>query len=177
MKHRNPILILLAAFFLIMSACAAPPSPSATESEPPATAAPEPEESPEPAPSHKSPTELIDAIAAFPEFSAERTAAMSSWAEYGFGIVDDNTYYGRFFLKGDPAPMLFSLELKSGNRSFFSKKLTIKFVPKKIGKLRFNTGGDWENFVCGLIKVINTILCLICLAYPFIYKYFIILFK
>ena len=117
MKHRNPILILLAALFLMMSACAAPPPPAAAKPEPTASSAPEPEQSPEPVSSHKSPTELTDAMSAFPEISAERTAAMSSWGEYGFGIVDGDTYYGRFFLKGDSAPMLFSLELKSGNRN------------------------------------------------------------
>lgn len=54
----------------------------------------------------------------------------------------------------------------TGVRLFCFVKKTVKIVPKKIGKLRFNTGGDWENFVCGIVKVVNIILCIICLIYP-----------
>lgn len=49
----------------------------------------------------------------------------------------------------------------------FSKK-KIALVPKSIGKLRFNTGNEWEAFNYKTIKIINIILGLTCLIYPYI---------
>lgn len=42
------------------------------------------------------------------------------------------------------------------------------FVPKHIGKLRFNTGNEWEAFCYRSTKIINIMLGLISLAYPLI---------
>ena len=53
---------------------------------------------------------------------------------------------------------------------FFSKK-TIAFVPKKIFKLRFNTGNEWEQFVYHFIQAINYVLGIIMVCYPFIRYY------
>lgn len=44
----------------------------------------------------------------------------------------------------------------------------IALVPKKIGKLRFNTGNEWEAFNYKIMKVINIILGIISLIYPLI---------
>ena len=57
----------------------------------------------------------------------------------------------------------------AGVRLFcWNKKLTVKLVPKNIGKLRFNTGHEWEEFVYRNVKSINIILGLICVLFPII---------
>ena len=42
----------------------------------------------------------------------------------------------------------------------------VALVPKKIGKLRFNTGNEWEAFCYKVIKVLNIILGIVSLLYP-----------
>lgn len=48
----------------------------------------------------------------------------------------------------------------------WSKKLKFRLVPKKIGKLSFNTGNEWEAYIYRTTKVINGVLCVICLVLP-----------
>lgn len=48
----------------------------------------------------------------------------------------------------------------------FIPKLKIKLVPKKIGKLKFNTGHEWENFNFSIIKVLKIVLGVYTLIYP-----------
>lgn len=43
----------------------------------------------------------------------------------------------------------------------------IKLVPKRIGKLRFNTGNEWEAFNYKMVSIINKILGLLSVIYPF----------
>ena len=52
---------------------------------------------------------------------------------------------------------------------FINKK--IRLVPKKLGPLVFNTGHEWEKFNYKVMSVINVILGLACLLYPFIIGY------
>ena len=52
---------------------------------------------------------------------------------------------------------------------FINKK--IRLVPKKLGPLVFNTGHEWEKFNYKVMSVINVILGLACLIYPFIIGY------
>lgn len=68
---------------------------------------------------------------------------------------------------------LFSDMLTSeGVRLFcWNKKLKLKFVPKKLGGLRFNTGNEWEKFNYTLMKYANIILGLICITYPILINY------
>lgn len=47
-------------------------------------------------------------------------------------------------------------------------KLRIALVPKKLGKLRFNTGHEWEAFNFKIIKMINVVLGVITMIYPLI---------
>lgn len=47
-------------------------------------------------------------------------------------------------------------------------KKRLSIVPKKIGKLRFNTGGDWEKFNYKFIKATNKVAGTICVLYPII---------
>lgn len=44
----------------------------------------------------------------------------------------------------------------------------VRLVPKKIGKLKFNTANEWEKFNYKIIRIINILLGIICLLYPFI---------
>ena len=50
----------------------------------------------------------------------------------------------------------------------WSKKSTIKIVPKKICNLRFSTGGEWEKFNYKSMRAINIMLSLVCFMYPLI---------
>lgn len=64
---------------------------------------------------------------------------------------------------------LFSDMLTSaGVRLFFFSKFKVKLVPKKIGKLKFNTGEQWENFNYKVMKIINKVLGVVCIMYPLI---------
>jgi membrane-bound metal-dependent hydrolase YbcI (DUF457 family) len=64
---------------------------------------------------------------------------------------------------------LFSDMLTSaGVRLFCFVNKKIKLVPRKIGKLVFNTGHEWEAFNYKVIKIINIFLGIICLAYPLV---------
>lgn len=64
---------------------------------------------------------------------------------------------------------LFSDMLTSeGVRLICFLKFKIKLVPKKIGKLRFNTGNEWEAFNYKVVKILNILLAIGCLVYPFI---------
>lgn len=44
----------------------------------------------------------------------------------------------------------------------------IAFVPKKIGKLKFNTGNEWEAFNYKIMRAINIILGVVALIYPLV---------
>lgn len=44
----------------------------------------------------------------------------------------------------------------------------IKLVPKKIGKLVFNTGHEWESFNYKFIKIINIFLGITCMIFPIV---------
>ena len=64
---------------------------------------------------------------------------------------------------------LFSDMLTSeGVRLICFLKFKVKLVPKKIGKLRFNTGNEWEAFNYKVVKILNIFLAIGCLVYPFI---------
>ena len=54
----------------------------------------------------------------------------------------------------------------TGIRLFCFIKQTIALVPKKIGKLRFNTGNEWEAFNFKVIKKVNIVIGTLCLIYP-----------
>lgn len=56
----------------------------------------------------------------------------------------------------------------AGVRLFCFSKRKLAFVPKKIGKLRFNTGNEWEAFCYKSTKAFNYIIAMICLIYPLI---------
>lgn len=58
-----------------------------------------------------------------------------------------------------------------GIRILFWQRKVVKIVPKQIGKMKFNTGGEWEKFNYKFIKVTNKIIGVICLIYPILYNY------
>lgn len=55
-----------------------------------------------------------------------------------------------------------------GVKLFCFLKIRVAFVPKKLGKFRFNTGNEWEAFNYKVIKLINIILGVIALIYPLV---------
>lgn len=56
----------------------------------------------------------------------------------------------------------------AGVRLVCFSKFKVKFVPRKLGKVVFNTGNEWEAFNYKVIKCINLILGIVCVLYPFI---------
>ena len=59
----------------------------------------------------------------------------------------------------------------AGVRLLFFVKKPVKLVPRKIGPLVFNTGNEWESFNYKVINIINILLGIGCLLYPFIIGY------
>lgn len=55
-----------------------------------------------------------------------------------------------------------------GVRLFCFLKFKVKFVPRRIGKITFNTGHEWEQFNYKIIKIINIFLAIGCLLYPLV---------
>lgn len=64
---------------------------------------------------------------------------------------------------------LFSDMLTSeGVRLFCFNKLKVKFVPKKLFGFRFNTGDTWEEFNYTAVKLVNILLGLVALLFPYL---------
>lgn len=57
-----------------------------------------------------------------------------------------------------------------GVRLFCFIKKKVRFVPRKLGPIVFNTGDAWEAFNFKAMRIINTILGIYCILYPFIYN-------
>lgn len=74
---------------------------------------------------------------------------------------------------------LFSDMLTSAGVRLFcwNDKIIVKLVPKKIGKLRFNTGNEWEAFNIKVMMKINKVLGVISVAYPIVLKYYPVVLK
>jgi len=53
-----------------------------------------------------------------------------------------------------------------GVRIFCWLKFKLKFVPKRIWRLKFNTGTDWEWFNHTVMRYANIALSILCIAYP-----------
>lgn len=51
------------------------------------------------------------------------------------------------------------------------RKKNVRLVPKRIGKLEFKTGGDWEGWFYRMNNRINTVMSIVALTYPFIWQY------
>lgn len=56
----------------------------------------------------------------------------------------------------------------SGVRVVCFVPFKLALVPKKIGRLRFNTGNDWEMFCYKTTRYINVFIGIVALAYPII---------
>lgn len=72
------------------------------------------------------------------------------------------------FCSGWISHIIADMSTSAGVRLFCWNKKIIKFVPNHIGKLKFNTGNEWEDFVCKCVRVINIFLGLACIIYPFL---------
>lgn len=64
---------------------------------------------------------------------------------------------------------LFSDMLTSdGVRLFCFYKKKVALVPKKLFGLRFNTGNEWEEFNYNVMRVLNNLLGVLCILYPYL---------
>lgn len=70
------------------------------------------------------------------------------------------------FAVGWISHLVADMKTSAGVRIVCFSKFKIKIVPKHIGKLKFNTGHEWEAFDCKFTKILNIILGIICLIYP-----------
>lgn len=53
-----------------------------------------------------------------------------------------------------------------GVRLLCFSKIKVSLVPRKIGKLKFNTGNEWEAFNYKVITKLNKLLGIVCIIYP-----------
>ncbi len=74
------------------------------------------------------------------------------------------------FMSGWISHMFSDMLTSGGIRLFCWWKFKLRLVPRKIGKLKFNTGNEWEKFNYVTMKKINCLLGIICIAYPFIFN-------
>lgn len=71
------------------------------------------------------------------------------------------------FCAGWISHILADMMTSAGVRLFcWNRKIIIRLVPRHIGKLRFNTGHEWEEFIFKSVKTINIFLGILCLIYP-----------
>lgn len=93
---------------------------------------------------------------------------------FSYGIIDDInmsvlTLLLLGFASGWISHLVSDMLTSAGVRLFCFLKFKIKLVPKRIGKLHFNTGHEWEAFNYKLMKIINIFLALYCLIHPFVF--------
>lgn len=91
------------------------------------------------------------------------TGAMSD-VNYQVGLIILVAYY-----TGWLSHLVSDMLTTAGIYIFLLKKMNIKLVPKKIGKLKFTTGDVWEKFVYQTTLKVNVVLTIITLIYPFIF--------
>ena len=73
------------------------------------------------------------------------------------------------FCAGWASHLLADMMTSAGVRLFcWNKKIIIRLVPKRIGKLHFNTGHEWEEFIYSVVRKINITLGLVCVVFPLI---------
>lgn len=71
------------------------------------------------------------------------------------------------FCAGWISHILADMMTSAGVRLFcWNRKIIIRLVPKHIGKLRFNTGHEWEAFIFKTVKTINIVLGILCIIFP-----------
>jgi len=92
---------------------------------------------------------------------------------YSYNMISEvNKEIGSLLLIGFSAGWishLFSDMLTSaGVKLICFSSFKLKLVPKQIGSLRFNTGHAWESFNYKLMRILNLIIGIISLIYPFI---------
>lgn len=72
------------------------------------------------------------------------------------------------FMAGWLSHLFADMMTSEGVRLVWFSKRKVSFVPKKIGEFRFNTGNEWESFNYKVLRWMNMIVGVICLAYPLI---------
>lgn len=71
------------------------------------------------------------------------------------------------FCSGWISHIVADMMTSAGVRLFcWNKGLIIRLVPKQIGRLKFNTGHEWESFVYRAVRKINIVLGILAVIYP-----------
>ena len=74
------------------------------------------------------------------------------------------------FMFGWISHLLADMLTSAGVRVFCFSKTKLALVPRKIGKLKFNTGNEWEHFVYKVMSVINIVYGIVVVVYPYMEK-------
>lgn len=72
------------------------------------------------------------------------------------------------FSSGWVSHIISDMLTSAGVRIFAMSSKKIAFVPKRIGKFKFNTGNEWEKFCYTITKLINKFLGIVVLIFPFL---------
>ena len=78
---------------------------------------------------------VTDALATLPVYDAKQAMAMSNWMYYGYCVIEDNMFYGRYFLQ------------KAGHATLVALELRREGASVKGGKWTELDGTCWPNFV------------------------------
>lgn len=60
----------------------------------------------------------------------------------------------------------------AGVRLFCWNKFKVALVPKQLFGVRFNTGNEWEHFVCNISKGFNVVIAVVAICYPILMSEF-----
>lgn len=72
------------------------------------------------------------------------------------------------FIAGWVSHLVTDMFTSKGVRVFCTSKKTVKFVPKKVGSLYFNTGNEWEDFAYKIISFVSAVVSISALAVPIV---------
>lgn len=72
------------------------------------------------------------------------------------------------FISGWGSHLFSDMLTPEGVRLVCWNNFKLKFVPRAVGRLKFNTGGSWEEFNYKTMRIINIIIGVISILLPFI---------
>lgn len=74
------------------------------------------------------------------------------------------------FMSGWTSHIISDMMTSAGVRLLCFRDYKVAFVPKRIGRFRFNTGNEWESFNYMVMKGLNLVLGAIAIIYPAIHS-------
>ena len=60
---------------------------------------------------------VLDALSRLPDITDPQAAAMSNWMGFGLGLIEDDVYYGRYFVREDSCPKTVAMKLINDGHS------------------------------------------------------------